>query len=91
LNYNRGNSGGEVRMVTPRLSLKHRAIEQIKEFLLIAIYLWLVLAPLVIFKSMILSEHHTSFIYHGFALINAVAMGKVILCAKDLHLDANGR
>jgi hypothetical protein len=76
-------------MVTPRRSLKHTAIKQMKEFLLIALYLWLVFALLVIFKSMILSEHHTSFTYHGFALINALALGKVMLVAKDLHLDAN--
>jgi hypothetical protein len=34
----------------------------------------------------ILAEHHIDFALHGFALINALALGKVILIAQDLHL-----
>jgi hypothetical protein len=57
-----------------------------KEFLLVALYLFLVFGLLVVYKSMILAEQHIDFVYHGFALINALALGKVMLVAKDLHL-----
>jgi len=67
-------------------TLKQRAIEQIKEFLLIALYLWLVFSLLIVYKSVILAEYHIPFAYHGLALINALALGKVMLVAKDLHL-----
>jgi hypothetical protein len=34
----------------------------------------------------ILAEHHVDFAMHGFALINALALAKVILIAQELHL-----
>jgi hypothetical protein len=41
---------------------------------------------LVLYKSVILSEHHIPFAPHGFALINALALAKVVLIVRDLHL-----
>ena len=38
------------------------------------------------YKSVILAEQHIAFVYHGFAIVNALALGKVMLVAKDLHL-----
>jgi hypothetical protein len=35
---------------------------------------------------MVLAERHIDFTMHGIALINALALGKVILVAQDLHL-----
>jgi hypothetical protein len=67
-------------------TLKQKAIEQMKEFLLIALYLFLVFGLLVMYKAVILAEQHIPFVYHGFALINALALGKVMLVAKDFHL-----
>ena len=40
----------------------------------------------VIYKSVILAEHHINFALHGFALINALALAKVMLVAQELHL-----
>jgi len=37
-------------------------------------------------KSLVLAEHGIDFTCHGFALINALALAKVMLAAKDLHL-----
>jgi len=73
-------------METKSRTLKQKAIEQMKEFYLIALYLFLVFSLLVVYKSEILAEQHIPFAYHGFALINALALGKVMLVAKDLHL-----
>lgn len=67
-------------------TFKQIACQQLKEFFVIALYLWVVLGLLVMFKSMVLAEHHIPFAYHGFALINALALAKVMLTAKDLHL-----
>ena len=67
-------------------ALREKAVEQMKEFLFVALYLWLVFGLLVMYKSVILGEYHIDFAYHGFALINALALGKVMLVAKDLHL-----
>ena len=73
-------------MSTSSRNLKQIAYLQLKEFLLIAVYLWVVFGLLVMFKSVVLAEHHIAFAYHGFALINALALAKVMLVAKDLHL-----
>lgn len=72
-------------MNSPSRSLKQKTIEQMKEFLLIALYLWLVFSLFIVYKSVILAEHHIPFKYHGLAIINALALGKVMLVAKDLH------
>jgi hypothetical protein len=38
------------------------------------------------YKAVILAEQHIAFVYHGLAIINALALAKVMLVAKDLHL-----
>jgi hypothetical protein len=73
-------------METKSQTLKQRAYEQVREFLLIVVYLWLVFGLLVVYKSIILAQQHIDFAYHGLALINALALGKVMLIAKDFHL-----
>lgn len=67
-------------------TLKEKACQQLKEFLLIALYLWLVFGLLIVYRSVVLAEYHLDFAYHGLALINALALAKVMLVAKDLHL-----
>jgi hypothetical protein len=77
---------GRSAMATTSSTLKHKAIEQMKEFFLVALYLWLVFGLFIVYKSVILAEYRIPFAYHGLALINALALGKVMLVAKDLHL-----
>lgn len=73
-------------MATTNSTLKQKATKEMKEFFLIALYLWLVFALFVVYKSVILAEYHMAFAYHGFAIINALALGKVMLVVKHLHL-----
>src|SRR5215470_10900816 len=73
-------------MGKPSRTLKQIAYQQLKELAAIALYLWVVFGLLVMFKSVILAEQHIPFAYHGFAIINALALAKVMLTAKDLHL-----
>ncbi|MGC2061113.1 MAG: hypothetical protein WA653_22825, partial [Candidatus Sulfotelmatobacter sp.] len=73
-------------MATPSRNLQQKAYRQLKEFIVIALYLWAVLGLLILHKSVVLAEHHIDFASHGLALINALALAKVMLVAKDLHL-----
>jgi hypothetical protein len=73
-------------METTSRTLKQKAVEQMKEFLLIALCLWLVFGLLVVYRSVILAKYHIDFASHGFALFNALALGKIMLVAKDFHL-----
>ncbi len=73
-------------MDTPDRTLKQKAYEELKEYLAISLYLWLVLGLFVLYQSVISAEHNIPFVAHGLALLNALALGKVLLIARDLHL-----
>jgi hypothetical protein len=77
---------GESRMDTSNRNLLQRAHHELKEGLRIALYLWVVFGLLLLHKSMILAEHNIDFAYHGFALINALALAKVMLVARHIPL-----
>ena len=67
-------------------ALKHRVVHEVREYFVMAFYLYVVFALLITYKSLILSEHHIDFVRHGVALISALALAKVMLTAQELHL-----
>jgi len=71
-------------MAEPKRTLKQKAYQGLKDYLAISCYLWLVFGLLVIYKSVLLSER-ISLVAHGEALFNALALGKVMLVAQELH------
>jgi hypothetical protein len=72
---------------TSHQTLKQKAYHELKEFLVIALYLWVILALFQLYRSLLLREEHITVVAHQwFAVINALALGKVILVAKALHL-----
>jgi len=72
-------------MDAPNRTLKQKAYEGIKEYLFISFYLWVVFALFGLYKSVILAEHHIDVAAGGFALINALALGKIMLLAQEFH------
>ena len=73
-------------MSSTHKSLKQKVAHETREYFVITFYLFAVFALLVIHKSIILAEHHIDYTLHGIALINALALAKVMLTAQDLHL-----
>ena len=67
-------------------TLKRKAVHEAREYVVISLYLFVVFSLFVVYKSVILAEHHIDFALHGFALINALALAKVMLVAQELHL-----
>jgi hypothetical protein len=65
---------------------KEKVYHQLHEFLVIAFYLWLVLVAFAVYKSIVLGERHVSVAACGIALLNALALAKVMLFAEDLHV-----
>ena len=63
-------------------------MHELKEFAVIAIYLWVVLSLFEMYKSAILGEEQIDLVARrlAFALINALALGKVLLGARAPHL-----
>jgi hypothetical protein len=64
--------------------LKQKIAHEMREYLIISLYLFVVFSLLVLHKSMILAQHHIDYSLHGFALINALALAKFMLTAQDL-------
>jgi hypothetical protein len=69
----------------PKRTFKQKAYQGLKEYLAISLYLWLVFSLFVLYKSVLLPEQHFSLLAHGIALFNALALGKVMLVARELH------
>jgi hypothetical protein len=75
-------------MDEPKRTLKQKAYQGLKDYLVISGYLWLVFSLFVIYRAVLLSER-ISIVAHGEALINALALGKVMLVARELHFAEN--
>lgn len=72
-------------------TVKERFYHGLKEYLVIAIYLWVVFTMFDIYKSVLDVEYHANLASKGFAVINALALGKIALIARELKLDARLR
>ncbi len=67
------------------LRLKTEAIAETRELFGIFIYFWVLLSLFSLHKALVLNDE--SLIYHqGFALINALALAKVVLIAEFFHV-----
>ena len=75
-------------MDEPKRTLKQKAYQGFKEYLAISCYLWLVFSLFVIYRAVLLREG-ISIVAHGEALINALALGKVMLVGQELHFAEN--
>jgi len=71
---------------TSNRSLKQKAYSELKEFLIIAVYLYVVFTLFLVYKSVILDEENISYLVHGVSLINALAFAKVVLIGEALHI-----
>jgi hypothetical protein len=67
--------------------VKERVIEELKRFSMIVGYLWALIGLFEIHKHIILREQNIAYPYKlGFALVNALILGKVVLTAEALHV-----
>ena len=63
-------------------ALKERAIEELKIYWIIALYLWIFLGSFTIYRRLILAETGTVYLHYGIALVEAMIVAKVILIGK---------
>jgi hypothetical protein len=76
-------------MILSKSTLKQKAWQGMKDYFIISLYLWLIFGLFVIYQSVILAEHDIPFAMHGFALINALALAKVMLVAREFNFADN--
>lgn len=77
-----------------RASLKQRAIEELKEFWITALYLMVFFGAFTFYRRMVLAEFGVAYLNYGVAIIEALVIAKVVLIGRALglerHLDRGG-
>jgi fumarate reductase subunit C len=66
-------------------NLKQRLVDEAIKFLAIAFYLWVMFGVFALHESVVSAKDHINYHFYGFALVNALILGKVMLIAEDLH------
>ncbi len=70
----------------PGRNLKTWAVGELKQFLIITLYLWAMLALFNFHKTIVLEQNHIDYQSQGFAIVNALILAKVMLVAEGLRL-----
>ncbi|HMO45759.1 MAG TPA: hypothetical protein PKB14_06980 [Rubrivivax sp.] len=63
-------------------SLKERALEELKAYWFITLYLWLFLGCFTVYRRLILAESGVTYLNYGVALIEALVIAKVVLIGR---------
>jgi hypothetical protein len=76
---------GEGALPDRKRDLKQRIFDEVINFLAIALYLWVTFGVFALHEWVVSAKDHIDYHFYGFALINALVLGKVMLVAEDLH------
>ena len=68
------------------LTLKERALEELKAYWIIALYLWLFLGLFTVYRRLVLAETGVTYLHYGFALVEALVIAKVVLLGRMMGL-----
>ena len=69
-----------------RKRFKARAVEEMRRFAVLFLYLWVLFGLFALHERIILRQRGIGFSSQGFALFNALVLAKVMLVAEDLNL-----
>ena len=67
-------------------SLKEKAIEELKEFWIIVLYLAVFLTGFTFYRRMVLAEFGVTYLHYGIGLLEALVIGKVVMIGRALGL-----
>jgi len=71
-----------------KASLKTRAVDETKKFLIMTLYLWVFFALLSLHKTLVMEQEHLDYQAQGLAIVNALVLAKVMLLAEDFRLGS---
>jgi hypothetical protein len=69
----------------PKRDLRQRILDEVIKFLGIAFYLWVMFGMFALHESVVAEKNHINYHFYGFAVANALILGKVMLVAEDLN------
>src|ERR1700730_1195799 len=75
----------EVTLHGGKRDLKQRILNEVVKVFGIAFYLWVMFGVFALHESVVSEKNHINYHFYGFALVNALVLGKVMLVAEDLH------
>jgi hypothetical protein len=71
---------------TTKKSLKERARHELRSYVVITVYVWMILSLLHLHETLLADSYHVGLQAHGLAIVNALILGKVILIAEALRV-----
>lgn len=74
-----------------RARLKERAREELRNYLLVALYLYVCFGVVLLYKAALLEEEGVNFLPHGLAAIKALILGKFILIGEAIGIGSRLR
>lgn len=84
---------GRVRPAAPpnppkeKESIKDRALRELRAFVILFLYLWVLLGLFVLNEVVVAREHAIAFAPFGFAMLNALVLAKVMLLLESLEIS----
>jgi hypothetical protein len=67
-------------------TLRQRILHRMSAYLVSSVYLFIVFSLFEIYRSVILEQHRMDLLPFGLALLNALALAKVMFVGQELHL-----
>ena len=77
-----GAEPAESAIPAPKPSLRARLHDELRKFLTIFAYLWIVFSVFFLHEWIVLAGHHISFQFYGLALVNALILAKIMVIAE---------
>jgi hypothetical protein len=62
------------------------AVEEFRHFVIVFLYLWALFGLFVMDQAVLQRQQGFELVFHGFAILNALILGKVMLVIEDLEL-----
>jgi hypothetical protein len=69
-----------------KMSLRERAILEVKKYAIVTAYLWALFIVFNLYRAIILEDNWHDYWGHGFAILNALIFGKIILIGDALNI-----
>jgi hypothetical protein len=71
---------------TANRNLKDRARHELRSYIVITAYIWTILSLLRLHETLLADSYHVGLQAHGFAIVTALILGKVVLIAEALRV-----
>jgi hypothetical protein len=71
---------------TGKPTLRQKAAQEMRRFLVMAAYLWVLFALFSLHQTIVLAQHGINYREQGFAIVNALMLAKVMLVAESFHV-----